>query len=121
VGKLKSLADEMAYAGKRLDDEDLVGYILASLDSDFDLMILIVATYAEPISVSELYGQLVYHEQRQELYGREYSTVNTTTRVMVATAKVLLLDVDVVMEGTTIPMVENDLSTSCVAGKDIRF
>jgi hypothetical protein len=36
VGKLKSLADEMVSAWKKLDDEDLVGYILAGLNSDFD-------------------------------------------------------------------------------------
>jgi hypothetical protein len=62
MGKLKFLAGEMAYAGKRLDDEDLVGYILAGLDSDFDYVIFVVAAHVKPISISELYGQLVYHE-----------------------------------------------------------
>jgi hypothetical protein len=77
VGKLTSLADEMA---KRLDDEDLVGYNLASLDSDFDGVISTVATCVEPIFVSEWYGQLVSHEQHQELRGREYPMANSATR-----------------------------------------
>jgi hypothetical protein len=123
VGKLTSLADEMA---KRLDDEDLVGYNLVSLDSDFDGVISTVATCVEPIFVSELYGQLVSHEQRQELRGREYPMANSATRgvaaflAVVASVRVLLLDVDVVMEGTTTPMVENSLSASCVVGRGIR-
>jgi hypothetical protein len=74
VGKMKTLADDMGAAGKKLNDEDLVGYILAGLDSDFDFVISAVAARVEPISVSELYGQLTYHEQ--ELCGKEFSTVN---------------------------------------------
>jgi hypothetical protein len=69
VGKLKSLADEMVSVGKKLDDEDLVGYILAGLDYDFDSVISVMDARVELISVSELYGQLVYHEQRKELCG----------------------------------------------------
>jgi hypothetical protein len=31
VGKMKALADDMAVAGKKLDVEELVGYILATM------------------------------------------------------------------------------------------
>jgi hypothetical protein len=64
VGKMKALVDGMASASKKLDDEDLVGYILTEVDSDFDFVILTVAARVEPISMSELYEQFVYHEQR---------------------------------------------------------
>jgi hypothetical protein len=67
VTKMKALADEMASAGKRLDDDDLVSYILAGLDPDFDSVISAVSARVEPISVTELYGQLLSHEQRWEL------------------------------------------------------
>jgi hypothetical protein len=67
VGKMKALPDDMAAAGKKLDVEELVGYILAGLDNDFDSVISAVAARVEPIGVPELYGQLVYHEQEQEL------------------------------------------------------
>jgi hypothetical protein len=56
VAKMKALADEMASAGKKLDDEDLISYILAGLDSDFDLVISTVSTRVEAITVGELYG-----------------------------------------------------------------
>ncbi|WVZ98567.1 hypothetical protein U9M48_043995 [Paspalum notatum var. saurae] len=36
VGKMKSFADEMACAGKPLEDEELVQYILAGLDMDYN-------------------------------------------------------------------------------------
>jgi hypothetical protein len=110
--------------GKKLDDEDLICYILAGLDCDFDSVISVMAARVKLISVSELYGQLVYHEQRKELCGWEYSTTNTATKVvlvllaMVASVVVLLLDVDVA--GTTTQMVENALNASCVAGRDIK-
>jgi hypothetical protein len=64
MGKIKAMADDMASAGKKLDDEDLVGYTLARLDSDFDSVISTVVARVEPISMYALYGQLVYHEQR---------------------------------------------------------
>jgi hypothetical protein len=43
-------------------------------------VIFAVAARVENISVFELYGQLVYHEQRQELRGKEYVVANATTR-----------------------------------------
>jgi hypothetical protein len=63
VAKMKALTDEMASVGKRLDDEDLVSYILAGLDLDFDSVISAISTRVEPVSVVELYGQLLSHEQ----------------------------------------------------------
>jgi hypothetical protein len=63
VAKMKALTDEMAFVRKRLDDEDLVSYILAGLDLDFDSVISAISTRVEPVSVVELYGQLLSHEQ----------------------------------------------------------
>jgi hypothetical protein len=36
---MKLLASNMAFVGKKLDDEDLVSYILAGLDTDFDSVV----------------------------------------------------------------------------------
>jgi hypothetical protein len=47
IGKMKALTDDMAFMGKKLDDEDLVSYILVGLDSDFDSVISIVVARAE--------------------------------------------------------------------------
>jgi hypothetical protein len=80
VGKMKALTDDMASAGKKLEDEDLVSYILAGLDSDFDSVISAISARVESISVAELYGQLVFHEQRHELRGKEYVMANAVAR-----------------------------------------
>jgi hypothetical protein len=60
---MKTFGDDMAIAGKKLDDEDLVGYILTELDNDFDPVISTVSARVELISVSELYVQLIYHDR----------------------------------------------------------
>ena len=54
-GRMKTLADEMASAGRKLEDEELVSYILTGLDLDFDPVVLAVTARVEPISVAELY------------------------------------------------------------------
>jgi hypothetical protein len=77
---MKALADDMASAGKKLEDEDLVSYILAGLDSDFDSVISAISARVEHISVAELYGQLVFHEQRHKLRGKEYVMANAAAR-----------------------------------------
>jgi hypothetical protein len=37
--KIKGFADEMAAAGKPLEDEDFISYVLAGLDQDYNLFI----------------------------------------------------------------------------------
>ena len=69
--KMKSLADEMASAGRKLDDEELISYILTGLDLEFNLVVSVVAERIEPITVNELYTQLVafgfveYHRDKR--------------------------------------------------------
>lgn len=65
--KMKGLADDLASAGKKLDDEDLVSFILTGLGDDFDSVVTAVSTRVEPISIPELYAQLVSYEQRRGL------------------------------------------------------
>ena len=52
--KMKALADDMAAVGRKLEDEELVSYILTGLDLDFDSIISVVAARVESIAVSEL-------------------------------------------------------------------
>jgi hypothetical protein len=35
-GQIKSLADEMATTGKPLDNDDIISYVLAGLDEEYD-------------------------------------------------------------------------------------
>lgn len=42
--KMKSLAEEMAAAGKPMDDEELMGHILTGLDSDHNQVVSAIIT-----------------------------------------------------------------------------
>jgi hypothetical protein len=75
--KTKSLADEMASVGKALEDEELVSYIMAKLDFDFNPIMYAMVAHVEPISVGELYAQLLSFEARWELtQGGQHASVN---------------------------------------------
>jgi hypothetical protein len=60
--KMRQLGDEMAAAGRRLDDDELIKYILASLDYDYNPAVSAVLVRPEPISLSELYSNLLAFE-----------------------------------------------------------
>jgi hypothetical protein len=64
ISKMKTLADDMASIGKKLDDEEFDSYILTGLDSDYDSVVSSIAARTEPISFDELYSQLLAHENR---------------------------------------------------------
>ena len=71
----------MASAGRKLEDEELVSYILTRLDLDFNPMVSAVAARVEPISVQELYTQLTSFEQRMEMHGGgSQSSADMSTR-----------------------------------------
>ena len=82
-GKIRGLADEMAAAGKPLDKEDIVSYVLAGLDGEYNSIVTSMATRVEPVSVSELYAQLLSFEMRLDLLqggNAGQSFVNAATR-----------------------------------------
>jgi hypothetical protein len=47
-----------------LRDSELVSYVLAGLGSDYDPLITSITTRIDPVSLEELYGHLLTHEQR---------------------------------------------------------
>jgi len=59
---MKALADEMASAGRRLEDDEVASYIVTGLDDDYDSIVTSVSRRTDPISLSELYSQVVAHE-----------------------------------------------------------
>jgi glutathionylspermidine synthase len=75
ISKMKTLADEMASAGKKLDDEELTSYILARLDSEYNSIVSSIAARVEPISFGELYSQRLAHENRLDIQngGQQHS------------------------------------------------
>jgi hypothetical protein len=56
IGKMHSLGDQMAAAGRTLEDDELVEYILIGLNEEYDSLISVVLAQRDPISVSELYS-----------------------------------------------------------------
>jgi hypothetical protein len=67
ISKIKSLADDMVSAEKKLDDEELSSYVLAGLDSEYNSLVSSITARVEPISIGELYSQLLAFETRLEL------------------------------------------------------
>lgn len=71
----------MAAAGKPLDDEEMVSFIVTGLDIDFNPVVSAVLARVEPITVNELFTQLLAFEQRMDLYhGTSGSSANTASR-----------------------------------------
>lgn len=65
---MHALGDEMATAGKPLDDEELVSYICTGLELEFESVVSSAMAHVDPITVSDLYSQLLAAEQRREIY-----------------------------------------------------
>ena len=68
--KMKGLADDMASVGKKLED-----------DEDYESIVTAMMSCVEPISVNELYAQLMAFEQRRDLHGGgSQSSANVATK-----------------------------------------
>jgi hypothetical protein len=53
--KVKTLVDELAAAGKKIEDEEMVSYILSGLDFHYNPIVSSVLGQIDPISLSDLY------------------------------------------------------------------
>jgi hypothetical protein len=82
VGKMKGLGDQMIAAGRRLEEEELVEYILTGLDEDFNPIVSALIARKETVTVSEAFQQLLAFETRMDMLGlgRSSSSVNTVNR-----------------------------------------
>jgi len=80
--KIKTLADQMASAGKKLEDEELISNILTGLGEEYDSVVSAVASRVEPISLGELYTQLTSFESRMEMRngGGQQSAANMVAK-----------------------------------------
>jgi hypothetical protein len=70
ITKMKSLTDEMASVKKKVDDEELVSYILAGLDEEYSPVVSALLARVEPVSVAEAHSQLLSFENRINLMHR---------------------------------------------------
>jgi hypothetical protein len=82
ISKMKMLADDMALAGTKLDDEELCSYILAGLNFEYNSLVSSIAAPVEPITLGELYFQILSFETRLDLQngGHTQSSANNVYR-----------------------------------------
>uniref|UniRef100_A0ACD6AQE6 Uncharacterized protein n=1 Tax=Avena sativa TaxID=4498 RepID=A0ACD6AQE6_AVESA len=65
--KVKGLTDALSAAGKDLDEEDFIIYLLTGLDNSYDALVTSVTTRTEPMSVNDLYSHLLDYELRHDV------------------------------------------------------
>jgi hypothetical protein len=81
ITKMKSLTDEMASAKKKVDDEELVSYILAGLDEEYNPVVSALLARVEPVSVAEAHSQLLSFKNRINLmHGGHQASANVARR-----------------------------------------
>nr|XP_040256565.1 myb-like protein P [Aegilops tauschii subsp. strangulata] len=67
LGKIRSLTDEVACTAAALSDPEIVSKILAGLDMDYNPVVSALAARVEPVTVQELYSQLLSFDARLSL------------------------------------------------------
>jgi hypothetical protein len=81
ITNMCTLGDELAIAGKPLNDNDLISYILVGLDFDYNSVVT-MRVAKENLTICEVYSQLLSFEQPLELQGstEHYPNVATSGR-----------------------------------------
>lgn len=64
--KMKSLENTLTTIGQPLRDEEVITYILAGLDSNFDLLVTLFTTRTGLMSFNDLYAHLLSYDMRME-------------------------------------------------------
>lgn len=67
-GQMRSLADELAVAGKPITEDELISFIIAGLDMDYQPLISALDVRTEPLSVDDLFGMVANFDQRVEMF-----------------------------------------------------
>jgi uncharacterized protein YaaN involved in tellurite resistance len=81
LAKMQGLTNNMPAVGKLLDDEDLVQYILAGLDEEYDSVVNSILALPQAITMSELTSQMLSFEARVDLRsGGSGSSANVARR-----------------------------------------
>jgi hypothetical protein len=78
--KMKEYVDEMAAASNKLDNDDIVSYILTGLDAEYNGLVENVSAKTDPISIRDLFAQLLAAEARIENQTQVPMSVNAAAR-----------------------------------------
>jgi len=83
--KMKTLGDEIAAAGKPIDNDEMVSFILNGLDFEYNPIVSSILGRTDPISINDLYAQIMAFEMLLEMFdqgsGNKYqSSANSASR-----------------------------------------
>jgi hypothetical protein len=82
--KMSGYIDELATSRHTLGDEEFVSYLLAGLSEDFDSIMSAVVARVEPITLAELYSQLLslelHHGHHSDGPSASYSSIDAVMR-----------------------------------------
>ena len=79
VDKLTNFADQLALAGKPVDDDDLMELILNGVDPAFESIVTSVQARENPMSLDDMVALLLSAESRMDDYSPTFSPDHTTT------------------------------------------
>ena len=81
---MRGLADELAMAGKPIQDDELISYLLHGLVMDYQSLVSALDAHVTPVSLDELYAMLSNFDQRVTQFhstgGGFKSSANAATR-----------------------------------------
>lgn len=78
---MEGFADEMIVAGKPLEDDDLISYILTGLDQEYNGFIENVSARTDPVSPGDVYAQFLAAKACIDLLQVQYqSSTNSANR-----------------------------------------
>jgi hypothetical protein len=67
--KMAGFADELAAAGKPLAKDEVVSYILAGLEGDYNSLVASIDAQKEQITLDDLYARMSNYDARNALLG----------------------------------------------------
>jgi hypothetical protein len=63
--KIKDIAAQMAAADCPISNDEILSYLFAGLEADYDAFVTAMTTKTEPLSLDDTYAHLLVYEQRQ--------------------------------------------------------
>jgi len=69
ISRMKSLGDDLEAAGRPVSDPEMVDYVLAGLNRDYDPVVAAIGAVKNQISVDDLFAQIATSDQRMEMLG----------------------------------------------------
>lgn len=81
--KVKRLGDTLAAIGKRVEDEELIAYMLQGLGPDYDPLVTSITTRTDVYTVSDVYAHMLSYEMRHVRNGtlEQLSSANNVNRI----------------------------------------